>query len=215
MSKYANKTQDKIVSKALLMFNEKGIEYVGVRELAAELNMRVSNITYYFPTKDDLVNHLSLELNKLNSQVVVDDKDLTIESFLTMFQKVFLNHIKFRCLLLSFVHLIEQNKMISVRYKKTQDDRNATLRSNLKTLSKSGYLKIAYEKDTEFLVSTIALIVRFWISEATVSFSHLKPEEQINHYVSLIGHLLSPYLSAIGNVQLQNMLDNMNEQIAK
>jgi AcrR family transcriptional regulator len=206
MSKLMMNTEEKIIAKALEMFNERGIEYVGMRALAATLEMRVSNITYYFPTKDDLVNRLSLDLNKLNSQIIVDDEDLTIETFLGMFQKIFGNHIKFRCLLLSFVHLMEQNKKISVRYKKTQSDRNATLRSNLKTLVKSGYLKVDDEKEIEFLVSAIALIVRFWISEATVSFRHLKSEEQISHYVSMIGRLLSPYLSANGKKQLQKVL---------
>lgn len=199
-------TKEKIIAKALEMFNEKGIEYVGMRELAVTLSLRVSNITYYFPTKDDLVNKLSLDLNALNSQIVVDDENLTIETFLGMFQAVFHNHLKYRCLLLSFVHLMEQNKQISARYKKTQNDRNAMLRSNLKVLEKSGYLRVDDEKEIEFLVSAIALIVRFWISEAMVSCHHLKPEEQIRHYVSMIGRLMSPYLSAKGKKQLQNAL---------
>jgi AcrR family transcriptional regulator len=196
------------------MFNHKGIEYVGMRELAAALKIRVSNITYYFPKKDDLVNQLSLDLNKLNSQIVVDDKDLTIETFLRMFQVVFRNHLKYRCLLLSFVHLMEQNKKMSFRYKKTQSDRNATLRSNLETLVMSRCLKVNNEGEIEFLVSTIALIVRFWISEATVSLSHLKPEEQINHYVSMIGRLLSPYLTVNGRKQLQKVLENLNDALS-
>lgn len=206
-------TEEKILSKALEMFNHKGIEYVGVRELAAALEIRVSNITYYFPKKDDLVNQLSLDLNKLNSQIVVDDKELTIESFLGLFKLVFRNHLKYRCLLLSFVHLMEQNKKMSVRYKKTQSDRNATLRSNLKTLVMSKYLKVNDEREIEFLVSAIALIVRFWISEATVSLSHLKPEEQISHYVSMIGQLLSPYLTVNGRKQLQKVLENLNDEL--
>ncbi|MDX1939182.1 MAG: TetR/AcrR family transcriptional regulator [Saprospiraceae bacterium] len=207
-------TEEKILSKALEMFNHKGIEYVGMRELAAALEIRVSNITYYFPKKDDLVNQLSLDLNKLNSQIVVDDKELTIETFLGMFQLVFRNHIKYRCLLLSFVHLMEQNKKISIRYKKTQSDRNATLRSNLKILVNSGYLKVNDDSEIEFLVSAIALIVRFWISEATVSLSHLKPEEQISHYVSMIGRLLSPYLTVNGRKQLQKVLNNLNDALS-
>jgi AcrR family transcriptional regulator len=208
-------TKERIVAKALEMFNDRGIEYVGMRELAAELKMRVSNINYYFPTKDDLVNHLSLNLNKLNSQVVVDDKDLTIESFIRMFQLVFFNQLKFRCLLLSFVHLMEQNKKMSVRYKKTQNDRNATLRSNLKTLARSGYLILTDEKEIEFLVSTIALIVRFWISEAAVSFRNLKYEEQISHYLSMICRLLFPYLSSNGKKQVQKVLDNFNNTVSQ
>src|SRR5687768_2123321 len=146
MSKYFMKTAEKILSKALEMFNERGVEYVGLRELAGLLEMRVSNITYYFPTKDDLVYQLSVELNQLNSKVLVADEHITISTFIEMLRTVFYNHLKFRCLLLSFVHLMEQNKKISTRYNQTQKDRNATLRANIRFLISSGYLKIEDKK---------------------------------------------------------------------
>lgn len=208
MSKKNNfvSTEEKIVAKALEMFNERGIEYVGLREIAATLEIRVSNITYYFPTKDDLVNRLSLDLNKLNSEIVINADDLSIGDFILSFEKVFHNHLKYRCLLLSFVHLMENNKKISARYKKTQADRNATLRSNLMVLASSGYLSIQTENEIDFLVACIAIIARFWISESVVSFKHLKPEEQLRHYVGMIARTLLPYTTAKGRKELQNLL---------
>jgi len=203
MSKTLIRTKERIVSKALEMFNERGIEYVGLRELAATLDMRVSNITYYFPTKDDLVNRLSLDFSELNSMVMVNNNDITLRSFLEMLYIVFNNHITYRCLLLSFVHLMEQNKAIASRYKKTQGDRNFTLKSNLATLVKKGDLKIEDESATEFLVSSIGLISRFWISEAAISFRHWTSDQQINHYLMLIVKLLSPYATAQGKKELE------------
>ena len=201
-------TRERIVNQALEMFNARGIEYVGLRELAASLNMRVSNITYYFPTKDNLVNQLSLDLNKLNSEFLVHDKSLSMHSFLSMLRNVFRNQLKYRCMLLSIVHLMAQNKEISVRHKKTQKDRNAALRGNINSLTELGYLKVYDESETEYLVSTIALIARFWISEATISFRQLSPEEQINYYLSLIGKLLSSYATKKGKKQIQLFLES-------
>jgi len=186
-------TKEKIVSKALQMFNERGIEYVGLRELAALLDMRVSNITYYFPTKDDLVNQLSLDLNLLNSVVVVPNQSISIYSFLEMLKAVFYNQVKYRCLLLSFVHLMEQNKVMAKRYQQTQENRNSALRLNLETLVKSGYIKPIGKIEIEFLGSTLALIIRFWISEAAVSYKSLTTNQQIAHYIMLIINLLLPY----------------------
>jgi AcrR family transcriptional regulator len=208
MSKKKVSTKERIVSQALEMFNAKGVEYVGLRELAASLNMRVSNITYYFPTKDNLVNQLSLDLNKLNSEFLVDDKGITMKTFLTMLRNVFRNQLKYRCMLLSIVHLMEQNKEMSLRHKKTQKDRNAILRANINALTELGYLKVYHENETEYLVSTIALIARFWISEATISFRQLSPEEQVNYYLSLIGKLLSSYATAKGKKQIQLFLES-------
>ena len=63
MSKLKMNTRDKILDQSLKMFNERGIEYVGLRELAGILDIRVGNISYYFSTKDDLVYELSQELS--------------------------------------------------------------------------------------------------------------------------------------------------------
>jgi AcrR family transcriptional regulator len=205
------KTAEKILLKALEMFNERGVEYVGLRELAGLLQMRVSNITYYFPTKDDLVYQLSLELNQLNSKILVPNEHITISGFIEMLRTVFYNHLKFRCLLLSFVHLMEQNKKISTHYNQTQKDRNATLRANIRFLLSSGYLKIEEEKEVDFLVSAIALVIRFWISEAQISFRHLSPDEQINHYLSLIARMLVPYTTAQGRPELQACLKLLDD----
>lgn len=203
-------TEEKILHKALEMFNERGVEYVGLRELAAHLDIRVSNITYYFPTKDDLVNQLSIELGKLNSKVMVADPNITVSGFLEMLRTVFYHHYKYRCLLVSFVHLMEQNKKIAARYRKTQADRNATLRMNLISLQNSGYLTIKEETDLQFLLSSIALVARFWISEARVSFSDLNTDQQVNHYLSLIRRMLMPHLSAKGKAELKTTLNEMN-----
>lgn len=199
-------TQAKIVDKALELFNERGIEYVGLRELAAVLNIRVSNITYYFSTKDDLVYHLSTELTQLNTKTIVINDNITVQSFLQMFNQVFLNQAKYRCLFVSFVHLMERNKVMSAKYKETQAHRNSTLKSNIETLASSGYLKVKDDSETGFLVSAIALISRFWISEAAVSFRHLSTHEQINHYLSIIAKLLLPYSTAKAKKEIQLFL---------
>jgi AcrR family transcriptional regulator len=202
-------TRDKILDKALEMFNEQGIEYVGLRELAGLLDMRVSNITYYFPTKDDLVYQLSQELAKTNATVIIERENMTMNAFLIMLHKVFQNHVQFRCLLLSFVHLMEQNKLISASYKKTQSLRNATIKSNIEVLTASGYLTIKDEAEMDFLVSTIALISRFWISEAAISFRQLSSENQIRHYLTLITKLMLPYATAKAKKEIRDFLNDL------
>lgn len=209
MSKLKMNTRDKILDKALEMFNERGIEYVGLRELAGVLGIRVSNITYYFPTKDDLVYQLSLELSKKNAAIIVAHESITMGGFLQMLHQVYQNQLQFRCLLLSFVHVMEQNKLVAVAYKKTQSQRNATLKLNIAALAHSGYLHIKNEDEMEFLVSTLALINRFWISEAAISFRQLSSEAQMRHYLALIATFLLPYSTPKAKNEVQNFLDGL------
>src|SRR5688572_33064557 len=91
MSKLKLNTKQKILDKALELFNERGIEYVGLRELAALLDIRVGNITYYFPTKDDLVYDLSVELSKANSAAMVTTENLTLRHFMEMLHRMYQN----------------------------------------------------------------------------------------------------------------------------
>ena len=199
-------TRGKILDKALEMFNERGIEYVGLRELAGVLGIRVGNISYYFPTKDDLIFELSQQLAQKNSEIIIEERNLTMIGFLQMLEKVFSNQVRFRCLLLSFVHLMQQNKLMKTAYKKTQRVRSATIKSNLERLAESGYLKPDQEGGLDFLVSTISLISRFWISEAAVSYAHLTTDEQIRHYLLIITKLLFPYTTPKAKLEISRFV---------
>lgn len=210
MSKPVMNRREKILDKALEMFNERGIEYVGLRELAAMLDMRVSNITYYFPTKDDLVYELSLQLSESNAGIIVVTKSLSMEGFLQMLHRVFQNHVRFRCLLLSVVHLLKQNKHMASNYKKTQNVRNSVLQANLTELVSGGYLIIEDEDEMNFLVSTLSLISRFWISEVEVSNRQWSTQKQIHHYVKLVTTLLLPYSTS----KAKKEIDRFKESLA-
>lgn len=202
-------TREKILDRALEMFNERGIEYVGLRELAAVLEMRVSNINYYFPTKDDLVYELSQELGRRNSLLIVDDKKITMAGFMQMLQQVFENHYQFRGLLRSFVHIMTQNKAILASYKKTQANRKATLASNIHTLVDAGYLKVENEDELNFLVSNLTLISRYWLSETAVFGGQLSKEQQVKQYLLMMTQLFWPY----GSVKARKEISVFREKL--
>jgi len=104
---------------------------------------------------------------------------------------------------------MEQNKAISARYQKTGKDRNSVMKSNIKALAKSGYLKVKDEKDIDFLTSTLSLIIRFWISEAAVSHSRMGVKEQISHYLSMIMKLMSTYATPKAKKELDMFAEKM------
>ena len=209
MSKLKMNTRDKILDQSLKMFNERGIEYVGLRELAGILDIRVGNISYYFPTKDDLVYELSQELGKSNAILLRERESLTMIEFLEILHKVLLNHVKFRCLLLSVVHLLQQNKHLAAAYKKTQSARNSTIQSNLAVLQKGGYIKIDYDEQMEFLVSNLSLISRFWISEAAISYRQMNESDQIRYYLKHVVQLFFPYATAKGKKEMQLFVQDL------
>ena len=204
------KTKDTILQKALEMFNEKGIEYTGVRELAGLLDMRVSNISYYFPSKDDLVAELAVELRALNNTLA--EKPInTLKDYLEMNLQRQRHQYAYRCLFLSFVHLITQNPILARNYKQTEKQRMAEARGYIITLIENGYLhETQATENIDILVGHLSLISRFWLSEARVTFPGEKPEVVINRYNLLLCDVLERYATAKGKRDIKIYVETMD-----
>lgn len=192
------RTKDRITQKALQLFNQNGIEYVGMRELAVSLDLKIGNITYYFPTKDDLVSQLASDLSALNAKTLTPKGNITMLSFLEMTENAFRNQQKYRCLFLSFVHLIKQNPAIAGRYKTIEKERVRTFFERVKTLKKDGYLILKSDDEINYLASMVSLISRFWISEAAITSEPVAAHDPAFHYTRLIGQLFRPYATKAG-----------------
>lgn len=193
--KVANKgsLKDRILVQALEMFNEKGIEYVGMRELAASLGIKLGNITYYFPTKEELIFQLAVELSESNSKILHTGEGLTMTAYLEMMRNHFANQYRYRCLFISFVHLMKQYDKISAHYRMVEANRRQMSQKNIENLISNNYLRQLTAGEFDALCSNIMLISRFWLSEAAISFSHLQPEEQIKYYLKVLAQLLICY----------------------
>ena len=207
-------TKNFILTTALSLFNQRGIEYVGVREIAAACNLRVGNVTYYFPTKDDIVLAIAQELSDANNQAVEEKGPLTMSGFLTIYEKLFTNQYQFRCLPISAPHLMEQNKKLAVFYKGNSERRFAAIHRNLKLLKENGYLlNSCGEKEFTFLVAALSIMGRFWLSEAKITFPQEPKKQLLSHYLHLIADLLRPYATAKGKKEILNFSASLMERL--
>ena len=107
--------------------------------------------------------------------------------------------------MLSFVHIMQRNPIVARRYSKTQSQRNETWARNIGALRDAKYIKVSQE-EVDFLVSTIALIARFWISEAAISFRKQTEEEQAQHYLKMIARIFLPYVTKKGSEYVEAFL---------
>lgn len=201
-------TKERIFQLALEYFNQNGIEYVGIRELARELGLSPGNVSYYFPTKDDLVHEITRRLSEENNKLFQDvGKDLSITSFINLFIAACHNHYTFRCVFTSFVHLMKHDPAMNAGYVEIQRKRRATLTKELQELARSGFLKrdIAKAEITSVML-VISHLARFWIQDAEVLMSAQPKEKVIAHNAGLIAYSLLPYATAKGREQLEPFL---------
>ncbi|MBK6626583.1 MAG: TetR/AcrR family transcriptional regulator [Flavobacteriales bacterium] len=183
--------RERILAKALQLFNKHGVEHVAVRDIARALGMRPGHITYYFPDKESLVLELGLGLRALNDGVVPDGSVTSLEDFFERFERILRNHIAYRSLLLSMARLLSQLPKVKAQYRATQEKRQAALRACFRSLVAAGELRALSIAEEDYLISCCSLVSRGWIPETLAAGHDL--EERVPHYNALVRKLIEPF----------------------
>ena len=206
----ALKTREKILQKALLLFNEVGYVEVGVREIARKLKISPGNLSYHFSKKEDilfsLLNQFSEQNNKLYNEYL--QAPPSNARFLTFMNRLFDYQYKFRGVYIGnqFVQAEIKNEdrfdYVSIAAK-----RSASFKKIFEDLHLAGQISVTAE-DISFLVSYITLFGRFWISEATLFNKSPDKEQIIKHYLSMLSKQLSLFATQIGRQSIDDFVDN-------
>ncbi|MBQ6837866.1 MAG: TetR/AcrR family transcriptional regulator, partial [Clostridia bacterium] len=77
-------TKLEIVKTATRLIWEKGYTAMSTRTVAAELDISVGNITYYYPSKDDLLSILVNSLCKFQRKLIEDEAEDGISSVMAV-----------------------------------------------------------------------------------------------------------------------------------
>jgi AcrR family transcriptional regulator len=165
MSKFEEK-KNLIRKAALPLFNESGIEGASMRDIAAKMGMHVGNITYYYPTKDDIILDLVQDLAAANSQVMLATEMNCLEHFAALYAAMFSNHYQYRCLIRSQVMINQQYEKVVAFYRENARNRYQSTRNILLQLIRSGIIEESAGEHIDSLVQTIAMVSRFWLQES-------------------------------------------------
>lgn len=201
-----SKTKDRIVEKALELYNIQGIEYVGVRELAKELNMKGGNITYYFPTKNDLILEIQKRLGDSNSELLNQKREVTIYNFLELHTSIYINQYQYRAMFVSFPLLLKQNGLSHEHYKERHVARKKSIYNEMKSLFLKGYFNTAKADDMDTILNAIIMNNRLWISEATADGIIEERELAISTYIKRLAGLLHIISSDKGKEEIKQFL---------
>lgn len=190
--------RQKILKKALSLYNQNGIEYVGMRELAGELNVKLGNITYYYKKKEDLVYEIWKMLSQSNSEIIAASNFSDLEAYINFSKKYFENQYKYRCLLWSFVHAIYQNSKIAKNYQGHIDKRNNVMLDIIELLIENGDIRQLTANEKEYLSKVKIIIFRHWIMEAKIASPKEKLSNLIQNNQRLLLSLLLPFYTEKG-----------------
>jgi len=185
--------RDTILARARLLFNELGLESVGVRELARDLGLSPGNVSYHFPRKQDLVEALMAEHGARNAAIIEElARAPRVVDLMETYRRIFEGQFEYRFLLRSIVQVVEQHPELDARYAATDGERRRALARAFTAMVGAELRADTDDAAIARIVGTCTVVARFWASEMRLSFQATPVERVIDHYLAIIAHAISP-----------------------
>ena len=194
------KTKDRILAAALKLYNEQGIEPITVRHIAKELGMSHGNLCYHFPTTDQIIHALYLNLvDEISSAFErLTQTELSLKRFSETLLAVMQLFQQYRFFLLDFVAICRRVSAIKQHYLLLIKQREEMELHFLRLLQQNGILQSDIpESQLLFLVQRVAILADFWLSNAEI-LSEPDETKKLSRYHQLIFSDIWPYLSKKG-----------------
>jgi AcrR family transcriptional regulator len=203
------KTKERILEKALEMMNEKGLENVSTYDIARALNIRQSNITYYFPSKADIINSLAKRMiEEVDSPFeAFEPHHFSFQYFYRLVDHVMQIHLRYRFLMLNYATIITADRELNDHFIKVLQNRPAQQAALVSLLDANGFLKgydmLPHNENILYIENMVAI---YWVQEAAIYQAHLSDEAKRRHYLKLFFQVFVPYLTPKGEEDLLPLL---------
>lgn len=186
------KTKEIILAKALEMFNEHGIETAGIREIARSLSMSPGNVSYYFPSKTDLITAIfELFESRQNELLALSSGISDWNSLKPFLQKSLLLQDEFRCLFISIGAIAAVPELVE-RTSKLETQRRQQLGALLKQLPP---VHSNNHMDVPLIVRHLLLSFRFRLLDAQLRPTNKSLQEQHKSFLQDTRKFLSLFFS--------------------
>lgn len=184
-------TRDALLRRARELFNEHGLEAVGPRDLARDLDLSPGNVSYHFPRKQDLVLALMDELASRNEATVGDLAEaVDLADLLRRYRATFEAQYEYRGITRAIVPLVESDPAIAERHRAGAAARRAGLHRAFAAMVGRDLRPDTDRTTLARLVASCSITARFWSGEALLSFPDVPVDRVIDHYVALLAHAL-------------------------
>lgn len=161
MAKKSLSTKEKLLKAATELFLKKGVDRVGVREIAAKANINLSLMNYYFKSKENLLEHIfeSLIQHKSEKLQEVLEAETPLDYKIKQYVEVYIDMLMENPLLVSFFMTIlhrNPDKIISMVSAKSLYNSDVFC-SQIEVEAKAG--RIRFTDPEQFFISMVSLII--------------------------------------------------------
>jgi len=194
-------SKEKILQKALELFNDKGFANVSIRLIATELSISHSNLIYHYKTKNDIATALHNELLEkaieLNKQVVTysDFMEGLFESTKQGFEILY----DYRFLMIDLNFILKENEALKTAFLEIEKVR-AKMYQNVITIAveNKDVRNELYPNEYDFFIYQIKIFSDSWIVSSQIYHTDLTKKAIVDLYADLFIKMWFPYLTDSG-----------------
>ena len=197
-------TQQRIIRKAITLFNEHGTSAVSTNRIAEECGISKGNLHYHFRTKQEIIQcifrHIVEEMDagwyEDCSHRYRDHLHPTVRHMAEMFARQLLLIYRYRFFYREIPNLLRSDPLLLRRYKENRRKRMRALEEFFVELDKQGVLNLNGDRElTNSLVHSTWIISDNWLNSIEL-LDDTVDERSILEGYDLILNILRPYLPA-------------------
>lgn len=188
------KTKKQILEVSRVLFNENGVMNVTLRDVAKAMKRSYGNITYHYPTKEDVITSLFEEMNnELTSLQSPHDSSNLMLYLLELPKFSFDITVKYLFFTLDYNELKRNYSTFFTRVNTLNEERGKKWKLLLIHLRDEGYLKEELSNEDLDFIMFLSVSVRGTYFQLTENGFYSKSD-----YASLLNQMLKPYLCIKG-----------------
>jgi len=194
-------SKEKILQKALELFNDKGFANVSIRLIATELNISHSNLIYHYKTKNDIATALHNELLEkaveLNKQVVTYTN--FVEGLFESTKQGFEILYDYRFLMIDLNFILKENETLKTAFLQVEKVRAKMYQNVITSAVENKDLRNElYMNEYDFFIDQIKIFSDSWIVSSQIYHTDLTKKAIVDLYADLFIKMWFPYLTDSG-----------------
>lgn len=194
------KTKDRILHKALELFNAHGIAATSSRTISEAIGISYGNLCYHFPQKNDLIYHLYLNMQQeQDEQFVILKSEIMSFDFMARSLRMLLEVAnKYRFIFLDNTFIVRNLSKIRAHATRQYHNRRRLLEEIVEFLIEKGYMRAdKVQGHNDRIIRSMLIILNSWITDAEIFFEG-KEEDKIEYYLELLYAVVRPSLTKEG-----------------
>jgi AcrR family transcriptional regulator len=202
------KTKDKILSMAIRMFNESGVQGITSRHIAAEMGISHGNLDYHYRTKEELLLAIYDKMRAEASEAYSTKKpnSSSLEHFHRMVLELEEFQYRYRFFNLDVLEISRSFPLVNKKIQETLILRKQQTQQLFEEFLKDGYVIFPDEDVMERILHTIRMVITFWLSQLEVVSPY--KFQQKGEMVRLVWNTFLPYLTPAGREEYERIMNS-------